>query len=755
MAKFCKHCGKNVETATDRNSGRLLCAGCGAPLGYSAAALPAGTVIAGYRIEEPVGQGGMGVVYRATQISLGRPAALKILSDELSGDPAFVESFFHEAHVAANLTHPNIVQAYAAGTTKEGINYFAMEFIDGETLELKLKRTGPLAPVAAMQVALQLARALEYAWKAKRMCHGDIKPDNVLITHKGEVKLADLGLARSIHEESAKRDVMVTPLYAAPELISGKQTSLSLRSDMYSYGAALYHIVVGHPPFESEKVEEIYRRHLTEQPLDPMEINPEIPVGVSRLILRLLEKNPENRPEDWTEVISILSHILDAYEAREENESGPDTKKRNRRILLLSGIGLFLVLAAVSAAVLIRVIPGEKAMVPASPEDSSAFRSEENEDAPGEVESSLPGEERSWREWKRFKESLKDRPAGEAAEACSVFLRDHRLPEALAREIAEERKRWKRKAEHLEQLADEYRKAIRVFLDSSCRIPLEGRKELAQRFRLYRMLILQGRLPHLIPVLQNHADELSRVFRIMELRQEKLRQMGNLPYDVRRGHAMPPFRSSEKRGNEEEKTPRRKSDSSSRDSRKSPAVLNREFRALLAPHIRHFSPEVLRSQMAGFVRRYGSRNCPAVRKAKVIAESLGDPGFLKRFYASLESLRGIPLSRFGENAVLTGAERGSIRVTFQDGRITLRRRIGLMPENVARLRASILDACRKPELRRRLSADFLSFLAGTSIFYDTSNARWYIREFELSPSRRALLEEILRDLAELSPEPAT
>ena len=160
-------------------------------------------------------------------------------------------------------------------------------------------------------------------------------------------------------------------------------------------------------------------------------------------------------------------------------------------------------------------------------------------------------------------------------------------------------------------------------------------------------------------------------------------------------------------------------------------------------------------QMTGFVRRYGTRNCPAVRKAKVIAESLGDPGFLKHFYASLETLRGIPLSRFGDNAVLTGAERGSIRVTFQDGRITLRRRISLMPENVARLRSSVLDACRKPELRRRLSADFLSFLAGTSIFYDTSNARWYVREFELSPSRRALLEEILRDLAELSPAPAS
>ena len=134
MAKFCGQCGKSVETGTDRESGRLLCSECGAVLGYSASALPRGTVIAGYRIEDPVGQGGMGVVYRAVQINLQRPAALKILSDELADEPGFVESFFHEAHVAANLTHPNIVQAYAAGTTEDGINYFAMELVEGESL---------------------------------------------------------------------------------------------------------------------------------------------------------------------------------------------------------------------------------------------------------------------------------------------------------------------------------------------------------------------------------------------------------------------------------------------------------------------------------------------------------------------------------------------------------------------------------------------------------------------------------------------
>ena len=525
---------------------------------------------------------------------------------------------------------------------------------------------------------------------------------------------------------------------------------------------SLYYIHIYEPPHTVRRVLEdyIFPTEIPASSFDAylverlMEINPEIPVGVSRLILRLLEKDPANRPEDWTEVISILSHILDAYEVREENESGPKPEKRIPRSLLLAGLSLGFVLAVVLAVVLIRVIPGEKTEMLPSSEDSSALRSGEDENPPGEEEISLSAEERLRSEWARFRESLENRPAGEAAEACSEFLRNHRMPETLAKEIAEERKRRERKAEKLEQLADEYRKAIRVFLDSSSRIPLEGRKALSKRFRLYRMLVRQGRLPHLIQVLQNNADALSSVFRIMKLRQEKLRQLGDLPYAVPREDAVRSPHSPEKT-TPEGKAPRRKPESASRDSRKSPAELNREFRALLAPHIRHFSPELLRMQMTGFVRRYGTRNCPAVRKAKVIAESLGDPGFLKHFYASLETLRGIPLSRFGDNAVLTGAERGSIRVTFQDGRITLRRRISLMPENVARLRASVLDACRKPELRRRLSADFLSFLAGTSIFYDTSNARWYVREFELSPSRRALLEEILRDLAELSPAPAS
>lgn len=289
----------------------------------------------------------MGVVYRATQLNLQRPAALKILSDELSDDPGFVESFFHEARVAANLMHPNIVQAYSAGTTRDGIDYFAMELIEGRPLNALLEEK-PLSVISALQIALQIARALEYAWRKKSMCHGDIKPENILMTPDGKVKLADLGLARSVHEERAKRDVMVTPLYAAPELIAGKQTAANLRSDMYSFGAALYHILVGHPPFEGETVDQIYRRHLKETPIPPIEWNPGIPRELSSLVMRLLSKIPENRPQNWTEIVAELERILNS--GRSAAGTSPSPRGISvLRIMFFIGAALLLIASGILA----------------------------------------------------------------------------------------------------------------------------------------------------------------------------------------------------------------------------------------------------------------------------------------------------------------------------------------------------------------------------------------------------------------------
>ena len=222
-----------------------------------------------------------------------------------------------------------------------------MELIEGRPLNALLEEK-PLSVISALQIALQIARALEYAWRKKSMCHGDIKPENILMTPDGKVKLADLGLARSVHEERAKRDVMVTPLYAAPELIAGKQTAANLRSDMYSFGAALYHILVGHPPFEGETVDQIYRRHLKETPIPPIEWNPGIPRELSSLVMRLLSKIPENRPQNWTEIVAELERILNS--GRSAAGTSPSPRGISvLRIMFFIGAALLLIASGILA----------------------------------------------------------------------------------------------------------------------------------------------------------------------------------------------------------------------------------------------------------------------------------------------------------------------------------------------------------------------------------------------------------------------
>ena len=152
-----------------------------------------------------------------------------------------------------------------------------------------------------------------------------------------------------MHEERVKRDVMVTPLYAAPELIAGKQTAANLRSDMYSFGAALYHILIGHPPFEGDTVEQIYRRHLKETPIPPVEWNPGIPRELSALVMHMLDKTPENRPQGWTEVIVTLNRILgDAEQTNADDRRSPRGISA-LRLAFFTGAALLLVAAAILA----------------------------------------------------------------------------------------------------------------------------------------------------------------------------------------------------------------------------------------------------------------------------------------------------------------------------------------------------------------------------------------------------------------------
>ncbi|MCM8542153.1 MAG: serine/threonine protein kinase, partial [Lentisphaeraceae bacterium] len=179
-----------------------------------------GVHIKGYEVIEELAHGNYGIVYRGIQKRLNRCVAIKILEESLSRDLCYVKNFHHEAEVAALLTHPNVVQAYDVGQAETGEFFFAMELVDGEDISRKMKRDGKIKWRQALHWMSFVADALCYGVHKNRVTHGDIKPANVLITKNGQVKLADLGLACMGGEEKSK-DVMLTPYYAAPEVIDG------------------------------------------------------------------------------------------------------------------------------------------------------------------------------------------------------------------------------------------------------------------------------------------------------------------------------------------------------------------------------------------------------------------------------------------------------------------------------------------------------------------------------------------------------
>lgn len=216
---FCRYCQSQVQPVKSPEKNEDVCPHCGIPLMGSTYLYP-GTIIGGFMVENEIGRGGMGIVYKAKQLKLERMVALKTLADELSQDNEFVDRFFAEARSAASLSHPNIVQVFDAGSTIDGICYFAMELIEGETLESRIKREGRLKQKPGLDIAKKISTALDYAWKRQQLSHGDIKPDNIIMNSSGEVKLADLGLAKSVHDKDNKAAPMGTPLYVAPELIS-------------------------------------------------------------------------------------------------------------------------------------------------------------------------------------------------------------------------------------------------------------------------------------------------------------------------------------------------------------------------------------------------------------------------------------------------------------------------------------------------------------------------------------------------------
>jgi CheY-like chemotaxis protein/predicted Ser/Thr protein kinase len=270
-----------------------------------------GTVIAGYRIEERIGRGGMGVVYRAEHLNLRRRAAIKIIAPDLAESSGFRERFTREARIAAALQHPNIVTVYDAGEV-DGLLYLAMQYIEGEDLSAILQKDGRLRPYRAIDVCRQVAAALDAA-HAMGLIHRDVKPANVLIEGRTAF-LTDFGLTKQLEGTNAQitrvGDVVGTIHYVAPEQIEGRK--VSARTDVYALGCLLYHCLSGQVPFAHETDVAVIYAHLSEEPTKLSTLQRDLPAGLDAVVAKALDKSPDRRFPTCGDMISAARAVLDA-----------------------------------------------------------------------------------------------------------------------------------------------------------------------------------------------------------------------------------------------------------------------------------------------------------------------------------------------------------------------------------------------------------------------------------------------------------
>jgi len=258
-----------------------------------------------YEILGEIGKGGMGVVYKARQISLDRPVAVKMLAKELADNELFIQRFTEEARAIARMrNHENIVEVYDFIETDENF-YIVMEYVEGESLSRILKRRGRLPLAESADILARMARALHHAHLAG-VIHRDIKPENILIDKRGRLKVMDFGVAHlsGANHKTQTGMVLGTPLYMSPEQARG--TTVDARSDIYSMGVLLYQCVTGALPFTADSPIAIAMKHVTQAPIPPRAIDPAIPERLERGILKTLAKDPAQRFQTADEFAEFL-----------------------------------------------------------------------------------------------------------------------------------------------------------------------------------------------------------------------------------------------------------------------------------------------------------------------------------------------------------------------------------------------------------------------------------------------------------------
>jgi eukaryotic-like serine/threonine-protein kinase len=305
-----KSIGKTTGSASTVRLDASTSPGATAPGGGAVADLTPGAIFAQrYKIEQVLGRGGMGVVYRATDQQLDETVAIKTLpGDVMSRSPEDLERFKREIRLARKITHRNVLRTFDYGEA-EGVYFISMEFVRGYTLSELLEESQQMVPRVAMGIARQICRGLQAAHE-QGIIHRDIKPQNVLIDHKGEVKLMDFGIARMAEAPEAMTQaglIVGTPHYMSPEQVQGKP--LDPRSDVYSMGVMLYEILVGRRPFESPSLMSVLTAHITEKITPPIEIRPEIGREINAILMRCLAKDPRERYADAGQLLAALDQL--------------------------------------------------------------------------------------------------------------------------------------------------------------------------------------------------------------------------------------------------------------------------------------------------------------------------------------------------------------------------------------------------------------------------------------------------------------
>lgn len=258
-----------------------------------------------FRLGRELGHGGMATVYLGHDSELDRPVAVKVLAENLAGDPAFRERFLREARLAARLSHPNVVSVYDAGED-DGRPYIVMECVEGETLADLLRARGRLPADEAVGLALQACRGLAHAHDAG-LVHRDVKPQNLLLREDGTLKVADFGIARAAEGTALTQagTVLGTAAYLSPEQALGEEVTAA--TDVYSLGAVLYELLTGRPPYEFDSLGDLAAKQSAGEITPVSELEPKVPRRVEDAVMRSLARNPDYRPSSAAELARELA----------------------------------------------------------------------------------------------------------------------------------------------------------------------------------------------------------------------------------------------------------------------------------------------------------------------------------------------------------------------------------------------------------------------------------------------------------------